>query len=171
MTPSSSWNVLAPVIAATMSSIDTSSGRRRATRLPSRSTSIRSATSNTSGMLWLMRTTDRPCSRTRLIWSSTLRVCTTPSAAVGSSKNTTLLAHVTARQIAMPWRWPPDMFATGALVSWIRTPRLRNASSLLRRIAFVSRKPRRPSTPWRGISRPRYMFAAGSSSAASERSW
>ena len=67
MTPSSSWNVLAPVIAATMSSIDTSSGRRRATRLPSRSTSIRSATSNTSGMLWLISTTDSPCSRTRLI--------------------------------------------------------------------------------------------------------
>src|SRR5262249_52928183 len=101
--PSSSWKVLAPVMAATMSSIETSFGRRRATRWPSRSTSMRSATSKTSGMLWLISTTDRPCWRTFLICSSTLRVCTTPSAAVGSSMNTTLFAHVTARQMAMPW--------------------------------------------------------------------
>ena len=101
---SSSWNVSAPVIAATASSIDTSFGRRRATRAPRRRTSMRSATSKTSGMLWLMSTIDSPCSRTRLIWSSTLRVCTTPSAAVGSSMKTTRLAQVTARQIAMPWR-------------------------------------------------------------------
>ena len=31
-----------------------------------------------------------------------VRVCTTPSAAVGSSMNTTLLAHVTARRTATP---------------------------------------------------------------------
>ena len=108
----------------------------RATRAPSRSTSMRSATSKTSGMLWLISTTDRPCSRTRLIRSSTLRVCTTPSAAVGSSMKTTLLAHVTARQIAMPWRWPPDMFATGARrCPGSLTPRSLNASSLRRRIS------------------------------------
>ena len=99
-----SWKVSAPVMAETTSSIETSSGLSRATRAPSRSTSIRSATSKTSGMLWLISTTERPCSRTRLIWSRTLRVCTTPSAAVGSSMNTTFFAHVTARQIAMPWR-------------------------------------------------------------------
>ena len=34
---------------------------------------MRSATSKTSGMLWLMRTTARPCSRTRAMRSSTLR--------------------------------------------------------------------------------------------------
>ena len=49
--------------------------------------------------------------------SSTLRVWTTPSAAVGSSMKTTLLAHVTARLTATPWRWPPDIVATGALES------------------------------------------------------
>ena len=84
---------------------------------------------------------------------------------------TTLLAHVTAREIAMPWRWPPDMFATGAVVSWMRTPRLRKASSLRLRIACLSRKPSLPSGPSRTISRPRNMFAAGSISAASARSW
>ena len=171
MTSSSSWNVSAPVMAATTSSIDTSLGFRRATRVPSRMTSIRSATSNTSGMLWLMSTTERPCSRTRWTCSSTLRVCTTPSAAVGSSMNTTRFAHVTARQIAMPWRWPPDMFATRALVSWIFTPRPLNASSLLRRIVDLSRNPSLPSSPGRSNSRPRNMFAAGSISAASARSW
>ena len=162
------WRPSSPT---TTSSIETSCGRSRATRRPSRRTSIRSATSNTSGRLWLISTTERPCSRTRLIWSSTLRVCTTPSAAVGSSMNTTLFAQVTARQIAMPWRWPPDMLATGAPVSWIRTPRSRNASSLRRRIARLSRKPNLPSSPARGSSRPRNMFAAGSSSDASDRSW
>src|SRR3954447_19868492 len=168
---SSSWKVSAPVMADTTSSIETSSGRSRATRSPRRSTSMRSATSKISGRLWLMRTTARPWSRTRLIWSSTLRVWTTPSAAVGSSMNTTLLAQVTARLIAMPWRWPPDMLATGALVSWICTPRSRNASSLRRRISALSRKPSLPSGPPRMISRPRNMFAAGSISAASARSW
>ena len=46
-----------------------------------------------------------------------MRVWTTPSAAVGSSMKTTLLAQVTARLTATPWRWPPDIFATGALES------------------------------------------------------
>ena len=132
---------------------------------------MRSATSKISGRLWLISTTERPWSRTRLICSSTLRVWTTPSAAVGSSMKTTLLAHVTAREIAMPWRWPPDMLATGAVVSWMRTPRSRKASSLRRRIAALSRKPSLPSGPGRISSRPRNMFAAGSISAASARSW
>ena len=83
---------------------------------------------------------------------------------------TILLAQVTARQMAMPWRWPPDMLATRALVSWIRTPSESNASSLRRRIVFLSRKPSLPSGPERRISRPRNMFAAGSTSAASARS-
>ena len=46
--------------------------------------------------------------------SRTLRVWTTPSAAVGSSMKTTFEAQVTARETAMPWRWPPDIVATGA---------------------------------------------------------
>ena len=110
------WNVSAPVIAPTrVLHRHVARACSRATRSPSRSTSMRSATSRTSGMLWLIRTTDSPWSRTRRISSSTLRVCTTPSAAVGSSMNTTLLAHITARQIATPWRWPPDRLATGAV--------------------------------------------------------
>src|SRR5918998_33657 len=168
---SPSWKVSAPVMADTTSSIETSCGLRRATRAPSRRTSMRSATSKTSGMFWPIRTTDRPWSRTRLIWSSTLRVCTTPSAAVGSAIDTTLVAQVTARQMAMPWRWPPDMFATRGPGSWIVTPSCSKASSLRRRISLLSRKPSLPSTPGRRISRPRNMFAAGSTSAASARSW
>ena len=98
---------------------------------------MRSATSKTSGMLWLISTTARPRSRTRRMRSSTLRVWTTPSAAVGSSMKTTLLAHVTARLTATPWRWPPDIVATGALESCRPTPRLLNASSARRCISRV----------------------------------
>src|SRR3954452_12926030 len=167
---SSSWRS-APVIAPTTSSIVTSSRRRLATRSPRRRTSMRSATSKTSGMLWLISTTDTPRPRTRPMRSSTWRVWTTPSAAVGSSMKTTLLAHVTARLTATPWRWPPDILATGAVESCRPTPRLLNASSERRCISALSRKPSRPSSPPRRISRPRNRFAAGSSSAASARSW
>ena len=59
-------------------------------------------------MLWLIRTTARPRSRTRRITSSTWPVWTTPSAAVGSSMMITLLAHAAARATATPWRWPPE---------------------------------------------------------------
>src|SRR3954454_4448482 len=167
---SPSW-VMAPVMAPTTSSIVTSPRRKRATRVPRRRTSMRSATSKTSGMLWLMRTTARPCSRTRTMRSSTWRVWTTPSAAVGSSMKTTLEAHVTARETAMPWRWPPDIVATVALESCSPTPRLLNASSARRCIAPLSRNPSLPSSPPRSTSRPRNRFAAGSSSEASARSW
>ena len=132
---------------------------------------MRSATSKTSGMLWLMRTTARPCSRTRAMRSSTLRVWTTPSAAVGSSMKTTFEAQVTARETAMPWRWPPDIVATGAEVSCSATPRFLKASRLWARIACLSMKPSRPSRPGRITSRPRNMLAPASSSAASARSW
>ena len=46
-----------------------------------------------------------------------------------------------------------------------------NASSLRRRIAALSRKPSLPRSPPRRTSRPRNMLAAGSRSAASARSW
>ena len=132
---------------------------------------MRSATSKTSGMLWLMSTIARPWSRTRVMRSSTLRVWTTPSAAVGSSMKMTFEAQVTARETAMPWRWPPDIVATGAEVSCSATPRFLNASRLSERIACLSMKPSRPSRPGRITSRPRNMLAPASSSAARARSW
>ena len=43
---------------------------------------------------------------------STCSVWATPSAAVGSSRMTSLEFHSTARAIATVWRWPPDRLAT-----------------------------------------------------------
>ena len=73
---------------------------------------MRSATSNTSFMLWEMSTTPMPWSASRRTRSSTWRVCATPSAAVGSSSTTTLLSHSTALAMATVWRWPPERLAT-----------------------------------------------------------
>ena len=104
-----------------------------------------------------------PVRRARADQSSTLRVCTTPSAAVGSSMKTTLLAHVTAREIATPWRWPPDMFATGAVDVLDARRRGRwNASGA----ALAHRRACRGSRAGRAgrracSSRPRNMFARG----------
>src|SRR5437764_4238301 len=100
--------VRAPVIAPTSCSSVALWAWNVATRTPSRSTSIRSATSRTSGMLWLMYTTEIPRSATRRITSWTCRRCNTPRAAVGSSRSTTLDAHTTDRATATAWRWPPD---------------------------------------------------------------
>ena len=65
---------VAPVIAPTSSSMDVFLASRAATRFPIRSTWIRSATSITCGIEWLMKTTATPLSATRRIVSSTLRV-------------------------------------------------------------------------------------------------
>ena len=77
---------------------------------------MRSAISNTCGMLWLIRITGSPLSRTRLISSSTWPDSLTPSAAVGSSMITSLRAHAAARATATPWRWPPDSVSTAWLI-------------------------------------------------------
>ena len=98
---------------ATASDIEWVWGVTIATRLPSRMIWIRSASSKTFGMSWLIRITGRPRSRTRLIRSSTWRVSLTPSAAVGSSMITTRRAQVAARATATPWRCPPERFSTG----------------------------------------------------------
>ena len=74
---------------------------------------IRSATSKTSVRLCETSTTASPCSPSRLTRSSTCRVCATPSAAVGSSRKTTRLFHITARATATDWRCPPESVATG----------------------------------------------------------
>ena len=68
--------------------------------MPRRSTWTRSATSSTCGMECEIRITAMPLSLTRLMLSRTFRVCTTPSAAVGSSRITTLSAQLMARAIA-----------------------------------------------------------------------
>ena len=59
-----------------------------------------------------MTTTPSPCSRRRRISVSTCSVCSTPSAAVGSSRMTTFACHMTAREIATDWRWPPESETT-----------------------------------------------------------
>src|SRR5215216_6133323 len=84
---------IAPVIIATASDILNSCGLITATRRPSRWMWTRSATSNTFGMLWLIRMTGSPRSRTRRMRSSTICVSLTPSAAVGSSMITTWRAN------------------------------------------------------------------------------
>ena len=58
---------------------------------------MRSATSKTCGMLWLIRTIGRPRFFTSSISSSTLRDSLTPSAAVGSSMMMTRLPKAAAR--------------------------------------------------------------------------
>src|SRR5690606_5555508 len=63
---------------------------------PRYSAVMRSATSNTSFMLWEMSTTPWPVSARRRTRSSTWRVWATPSAAVGSSRITTLDSHSAA---------------------------------------------------------------------------
>src|SRR4051794_34651701 len=83
-----------------------------ATFCPRRSTVMVSATSKMSCRLWEISTTARPCSPRRRTRSSTCRVCATPSAAVGSSRMTTLEFHMTALATATDWRWPPDSPAT-----------------------------------------------------------
>ena len=75
---------------------------------------MRSATSITSGTLWLITTTASPASRTRPIRSSTCCVWATPSAAVGSSMKITRFAHTSARATATHWRWPPENSRIGA---------------------------------------------------------
>src|ERR1019366_4767369 len=75
---------------------------------PRWSTAIRSATSKMSLRLCEITITASPRSRSRRTRSSTIRVWTTPRAAVGSSKSTTLEFHITALATATDWRWPPE---------------------------------------------------------------
>ena len=43
----------------------------------------------------------------------------TPSAAVGSSRITTLLPNAADRATATPWRWPPDSVSTACPMFWM----------------------------------------------------
>src|SRR5690349_2968336 len=127
---------------------------------------MRSETSNTSPMLWLMRTTPRPCSASRRTRSRTWRVCATPSAAVGSSSITTLESQSTAFAIATVWRWPPESDATGIRTEvTVRTDsdaRVRRAACSMSASSSSQERPR---------SRPRNMFWTMSRLSQSARSW
>lgn len=95
---------IAPVMIATASDIENFFGSITAWRLPSRWMWMRSATSKTWGILWLIRMIGMPRERTSLISSRTLRLSFTPSAAVGSSMMMNLEAKAAARATATPCR-------------------------------------------------------------------
>src|SRR5690349_7346990 len=94
----------APVMIATASVIEWVCGVIVAARLPSRCTWMRSATSNTCGMLCEMRITGIPRSRRFRMSSSTWLDSRTPSAAVGSSSTTTFEPKAAARATATACR-------------------------------------------------------------------
>ena len=54
---------------------------------------------------------------------------------------TTLLAHVTARATATPWRWPPDRSATGAVDVLHADAEVGERLLVRRRIAAVVEEP------------------------------
>ncbi len=89
-----------------------------------------------------MNTTAIPLSRTRLTDSRTFLVWTTPSAAVGSSRISTLFAQAIALAMAMPCRCPPDIAPTGDASDRTVAPSSENDSDALRRISFSSMNPR-----------------------------
>ena len=74
---------------------------------------MRLLTSKTSFRLCEISSTASPRSASRLISSSTIVVCATPSAAVGSSMITSWAWDMTALATATDWRCPPDSDATG----------------------------------------------------------
>ena len=92
----------APVMIATASWALCVCGVTTATRRPSRWMWMRSATSKTCGMLWLISTIGTPRLRTSRIRSSTRPDSLTPSAAVGSSMMITFDAKAAARATATP---------------------------------------------------------------------
>src|SRR3954467_2830425 len=161
----------APVIAPTSCSTVAPWVGRLATRVPSRMTWTRSATSSTAGMEWEIRTTAMPLSRTRRMVSSTFFVWTTPRAAVGSSKKTILLAHAMERTMAICWRWPPDIVPTCDVIDRTVPPSSAKPALALARMALSSMNPSLPRKPLRGTSRPRNMFWYGFRCGASARSW
>ena len=125
-----------------------------------------SATAKTSFMLCEMRTTARPLSASWRTSSSTWAVCATPSAAVGSSRTTSLLFQSTALAIATVCRWPPERLATSWRIDLtVRTDRPASVSAA-RCSMFGS-----SSTIPLVFSRPRNMFCTMSRLSQSARSW
>ena len=132
---------------------------------PSRSTTTRSATAMTSAMLWLMRITPRPRSRSRSTRLSTSAVWATPRAAVGSSRMTTLGSPSSERAIATVCRWPPDRLATGMRTEGILADSWRSSFQDWRSISTSSR------ARWCRSSRPRKRLPTTSRLSHSARSW
>ncbi len=96
----------------------------------------------------------------------------TPSAAVGSSRMTTLRAKAALRATATPCRWPPESVSTACFME--RMPILRSAMCWRDSSAHPLRSSIRktePSGPRRRSSRPRNMFSAMSRAGATARSW
>lgn len=133
---------------------------------------IRSATSNTCGMSWLMSTTGMPRSRIDLIRSMTCPDSRTPRAAVGSSMMMTPRPKAAARATATPCRWPPDNVSTDwvtDLMPILRSARCCDASCRI--FGMSSLRNRLPARPLRRTSRPRYRFDAMSRAGTTARSW
>ena len=98
---------------------------------------------------------------------STCSVCETPSAAVGSSRITSLEFHITARATATDCRCPPESVATGWRIERIVVTASVFSVSLV--FASIGGSFRR----WNQLctSRPRYMFWTTSRLSQSARSW
>src|SRR6478735_3400241 len=134
---------------------------------PCRSTSIRSDTARRSARLWLMMTTPRPISRSRSTSISTSAVCTTDSAAVGSSSTRIRGRVVSVRAMATACRCPPDSSRTGVRTDGtviVRSRRICADASSMPSMSIGLRFDARSS-------RPRKMFAATLRFSHSARSW
>ncbi len=145
---------IAPVMSPVTSSGLDDAMALSATLRPRRMTTTRSQTSKTSGMRWLMRMTERPCSFIRRISASTSATWRTLMAAVGSSINTILDLASRVRAMATACRWPPDMRITRS------AGRVSDFNSL--KIFFDARRPGRFETYiGKGALEARYGFYGG----------
>ena len=111
-----------PDTSATTSSGCTSLGDTSAMTRPCRSTTMRSASRNICAVSWQASSTVVPCSRTRMIRSSTSPDSCTPREAVGSSSSSSRGWCTMARATATIWRCPPDSDRTDRSGSCSGTP-------------------------------------------------
>ena len=100
-----------------------------------------------------------------MMYFSTTPDCLTPSAAVGSSRISTLAPKCTAREIATHWRSPPDRVPMGWSTSRRSMP-IASSSSL--HIFFIAGMSIRTPLP---TSLPRKKFRQTGISATTARSW
>ena len=128
---------------------------------------MRLAVSKMSCRLCEMITTARPCSPRRRTSASTCSVWATPSAAVGSSRITSLEFHCTAFATATDCRWPPESVATGWRIELIVV----TASDFSVSAVFCSMIGSFRRWSQSCSSRPRYMFWTTSRLSQRARSW
>ena len=138
---------VAPVMAEMISSCEVVLTSKTPLLRPRRSTATLSATALTSAMLWLMRITARPRSRSRSTRSRTWAVCSTPRAAVGSSRMTSLGSPSSERAMATVCRWPPESEAIGIRTLGMRMDSVSSSSRARRSISTSSRTPQRADLP------------------------